>query len=787
MNKRFFSIMRVTALSTLLLAALTPHVSADTVVVNPTPPTTTLPTKGYYNVIDPELPGKLLNALNHRTPATTDGTLRDSAPVIVAAHRGVVDADHPENTIESAVNTMNAGIEAMELDVYETADHVPYLMHDKTLKRMLGPGYPQYADIHRWEKDLAQGKASQGDKPPAWSTIANVPICTNGADGYGMTDDHPTCKSANIYPATLEQTLQKLYSYSYQGFVFLDLRETGNVVDVAAQLAHDNADASNNDYGAWVANHVVLKFQTVLFNGPSDYANQVKAYYQQKYAQTLDEFNLALLYVQPVYASNSTTTKDNAGTTAWAIADFASWERWFMDKDLDETLISPLIGLKAKGAVLNYNNDDLFTQTWHDGRSVGVYIPKRLCSRTLVADANYLAGTDGTWWEGGVCGPLTPAMNTNEFGDCGKYALDVSGGGCTDHRMFKEWWHDTAKFGFLITDTPVDDINYLMQFPGQRPNTTMITTNRDQLPSLRVAADGSGDYTTIAAAVNALPATGGNIQVAPGIYKEKSLISKNNVGLFGTGTDASKVKITYNDYGAKINPANGKPYGTSGSATVTVTGTDFYATNLTIENTADYEAPNFEANAQAVALLSKGDRAVYRAVMVLGGQDTLYVNNKTRAYFNNSYVEGYVDYIFGNGKAVFDNSTIKAKVHTDLHGEVTITAQSRASASEDSGFVFNNNTILFDDTYMDNVWLGRPWGAYSTTYFLNTKMGWQVKTPGWIEFVPAQYATAQIPATNKLPTSTYREYKTLYPLGAAAGRLSILISGNRPQRNPTSR
>lgn len=298
--------------------------------------------------------------------------------------------------------------------------------------------------------------------------------------------------------------------------------------------------------------------------------------------------------------------------------------------------------------------------------------------------------------------------------------------------------------------------------------TVLIPAPSDQspAPSVRVAADGSGDYTTIAAAIEALPSTGGNIEVAPGVYKEKLLIKKDKVNLIGTGSDASKVTITNNDYHSKINPATGQPYGTSGSATVTVTGSDFYATNLTIQNTADYEAPGYEANAQAVALLTKGDRAVYRAVRVLGGQDTLYVTGTKRAYFNNCYVEGYVDYIFGNGKAVFDKCTIKSKVHTDLRGQVTITAQKRASASEDSGFVFNNNTLLFDDEYMDNVWLGRPWGAYSTVYWLNTKMGPQVTTPGWIEFIPAQYAPPGVTPTNNLPTSTYREYKTVYTSGA---------------------
>ncbi|RCW49165.1 pectin methylesterase-like acyl-CoA thioesterase [Paenibacillus prosopidis] len=714
----------------------------------------------YYNVTDSTLPGKLLDALNHRTLPFSESNqdFRDVSPVIVIAHRGVVDHNHPENTKESAVNVMNYGIEAMELDVYQTSDYVPYLFHDQTLTRMLDR--PEYSDIYRWEREGSPA----GKKPLDWGTISQLNLCYNGVDGYGKTAEHPTCASSGIHPSSLYDTLHELYMNSYQGFVFLDLRGTENVRDVATLLSRYFV-ADDADFGTWIASHVVLKFATTFFDGPADYSAKVRAHYQERYGETLSEYDLSFLYVMPVYFSDRAYDKEQqTGDASWAINDFTRWKNWFDDQDKNEGLLAPEIEIKATGAVLNNGADDLFTETWQSGRSVGVYVPKKLCTRTVAADPNYLGGDSGTWWEGGVCGPLG-SMNEKECGSSGQTAVTVSGGGCTDHRFLSEFWHDTAKFGFIITDTPVDDINYLAKYPGQRPGQRDIGVRFFSPPNIQVAADGSGDYSTIAAAIAALPQSGGIIEVAPGTYKEKLLISKNNVALVGMGTDASKVKITGNDYNKKINPATGQPYGTSGSATVTVTGSDFYATNLTFENTANYEAPGYEANEQAVALLTKGDRAVYRAVMFLGGQDTLYVHNNKRAYFNNSYVEGYVDFIFGNGKAVFDNTTIKAKVHTDLRGQVTITAQKRESASEDSGFVFNNNTLLFDDQYMDNVWLGRPWGAYSTVYFLNTKMGPQVKTPGWIEFIPAEYAPPGVTPTNYLPTSTYREYKTLYPDG----------------------
>ncbi len=280
-------------------------------------------------------------------------------------------------------------------------------------------------------------------------------------------------------------------------------------------------------------------------------------------------------------------------------------------------------------------------------------------------------------------------------------------------------------------------------------------------PTLQVAKDGSKDYATIAAALNDLPSTGGTIEVYPGTYDEKLTLNKKNIILMGMGSDASQVVITHNDFNSKINPDTGQPYGTTGSATVTVKGKDFYATNLTIKNTADFEPPNYEDNAQAVALLTKGDRSVYRACRFLGGQDTLYVNNSKRAYFYNCYIEGSCDFIFGYGKAVFDGCTIKAKTHRGLTSKVPITAQARHSSDEDNGFVFNNTDILFDDIHMNNVWLGRPWKPYSTVYFLNTRIhqnGAQVADEGWIEWNSEQ-------GTNYLPTCTFREYNTLIPDG----------------------
>ncbi|HEY4091234.1 MAG TPA: pectinesterase family protein [Luteibacter sp.] len=733
---------------------------------------------GYFNLLDPQTTSSLIQILEVHKSSPLQELV--SNPVIVAAHRGVVDIDHAENTIRSAVNTMNAGIESMELDVYESSDLVPYLMHDEKFTRMLNR--PEYADIYRWQS-VSNDPAL---KTPSWSDISRMRMCT-GNDGYGLTvNSNGVCYDpANndaTFPSSLDETMVALWQDSYQGLVFLDVRQLGNIRDVAAMLA--NIMIIDDDYGKWVASHVVMKFQTWMFDGPHDFYQATANFYDQAYGGSLTESQLAQLLIMPVYTSNKVADNDGGGASPWALNDWNSWVNWNNQKN---NVLSPEVSLKTLKGSMNHGSDDLFTLLRNNGLTIGIYVPEQLCT---VASPNTspsnLAGNAGTYWEGGICGPLSPPMNANECGDSGTTSYTSAGKGCADHRPFREFWHDSVHFGFVITDQPKETIEYLMQFPGDRPGNDVPCSSSEPCvilgsqPTLVVAADGSGAYKTITAALAAVTSAGAIIQIRPGTYHEKLTITQPNVALIGVGKDASQVTITNDDYAAKTDAA-GKALGTGGSYTVKVSGNDFYAANLTIQNNADYEAPNFQANNQAVALYNIGERAVFRAVRVLGGQDTLYLGSGKRAYFSNCYVEGYVDYIFGNGKAVFDSCYIKTRVHGDLTQEATITAQNRASTVEDSGFVFNNSQLLFDSPYMTNVWLGRPWGAYATTYFLNTKMGSQVVTKGWIEFIPTPVSQG---GTNNLPTSTYREYGSFYP--DAGGTWTAFDISQRESTSPRS-
>lgn len=270
---------------------------------------------------------------------------------------------------------------------------------------------------------------------------------------------------------------------------------------------------------------------------------------------------------------------------------------------------------------------------------------------------------------------------------------------------------------------------------------------------LTVAQDGSGDFQTVQEAVDAAPSTGAAIHIRPGIYREKLVVNKAHIQFRGPGTDASKVVLSYDD-------SSGTAGGTTRSASVTVSGDDFYAENLTVENTFSRMRVLTQEGSQAVALKISGDRSVLRNVRFLGYQDTLYANGKpARQYFADCYIEGNVDFIFGDARAFFEN----CEIHSKAHAVVMITAQSKLHAEEQSGYVFDH-CRLTSEPGAKAVFLGRPWRAFASVVFLNTEMGPWIAAEGWHEW--------EHDGKPSLPTVFYAEYKSTGP-GANPARRQL--------------
>ena len=236
-----------------------------------------------------------------------------------------------------------------------------------------------------------------------------------------------------------------------------------------------------------------------------------------------------------------------------------------------------------------------------------------------------------------------------------------------------------------------------------------------------VAQDGSGDFTTVQAAINAVPdyrkAGPTRIYIKKGIYKEKIVIaeSKQNVQLIGE----DGAVLTYDDYAQKPN-IFGEGKGTSGSGSVYIFGPDFFAENITFENTSGPVG-------QAVACHVAGDRAVFRRCRFLGFQDTLYTfGENTREYYEDCYIEGTIDFIFGKATAVFNRCELRSK---RTGGFLTAPATPQGS---NYGYVFYDCKLTADEgVEAGSVWLSRPWRPYGKTVFIRCEMGQHIRPEGW--------------------------------------------------------
>ncbi|MDQ0714417.1 pectate lyase [Streptomyces luteogriseus] len=235
--------------------------------------------------------------------------------------------------------------------------------------------------------------------------------------------------------------------------------------------------------------------------------------------------------------------------------------------------------------------------------------------------------------------------------------------------------------------------------------------------TLTVAQDGSGQYRTVQAAVNAVPANNPSrvvIAVKPGTYRELVKVPSNkpHVTIQGTGGSRKDTTIVYNNASGTPKPGGGT-YGTGGSATVAVEADDFQARNLTILNDFNEGANQNIKDQQAVALRTAADKVFLDGIIVSGDQDTLLLDTASkdrlgRVYVGNSYVIGNVDFIFGRATAVVDKSVITLKKRWNGTSAGYIAAPS--TAANRKGFLIANSTVN-GDVSAGSFYLGRPWHA----------------------------------------------------------------------------
>lgn len=234
---------------------------------------------------------------------------------------------------------------------------------------------------------------------------------------------------------------------------------------------------------------------------------------------------------------------------------------------------------------------------------------------------------------------------------------------------------------------------------------------------LFVAQDGSAEFTSIQEAIDnakCFPDVRITIFIKKGVYQEKVKVHAWNNRITLKGESAENTIIRWDDYFDKIDRNRNSTFHTP---TLLVQGDDFRAENLTIENFAGEVG-------QALAVSVEADRCEFHQCRMLGNQDTLYAAGaNARQYYNDCYIEGTTDFIFGGATALFENCTIHSKSNSYI---------SAASTPEgrEFGFVFLHCQLTAAPG-VNSVYLGRPWRKFAKTVFVECEMGQHIVPEGW--------------------------------------------------------
>ena len=330
---------------------------------------------------------------------------------------------------------------------------------------------------------------------------------------------------------------------------------------------------------------------------------------------------------------------------------------------------------------------------------------------------------------------------------------------------------DEASRQYFMISTGKDDNTHTVASGARKVTEIICEKIKGQLPELAghlrrydivVSPDGHGDFATVQQAIDAVPDYSHEhittIYIRKGVYKENVHIPHSKFRMHISGENACGTIITF-DKAAKHNwPLTGYPIGTSGSATIYIHSSYVTFENLTFENTAG----EGKEIGQAVAVFTDGDFLFFKNCRFIGNQDTLYTYGRygkdggiKRNYFLDCYIEGTTDFIFGPSIAYFENCTIHSKKNSYVTAASTLKGQKY-------GYVFKNCRLTAAEG-ITKCYLGRPWGAYAKTVFIDCELGSHILPEGWHDWEkPGK------PDTKK--NSYYAEWGSYGP-GAAGPRV----------------
>lgn len=278
----------------------------------------------------------------------------------------------------------------------------------------------------------------------------------------------------------------------------------------------------------------------------------------------------------------------------------------------------------------------------------------------------------------------------------------------------------------------------------------------EERQTLVVAADGSGDYTTLsaaAAACAARPDRPVRFYLRRGIYAERPFLELADYRIEGEGP--AHTVLTAGIGGRFPWPGEAKT-GTFRSQTLFLGGGCAVVRGLTVQNTAGDGADA----GQALAVYADAARVCMEDVALYGNQDTLFTaplplrerepngfrgprqdapRLDTRQYYKNCTIAGNVDFIFGGANAVFDGCRILPVPH---HKQVSYITAACTPAGK-PGYLFAGCTVA-GGCPAGSVYLGRPWRADAGVYWLDCTLSDEICPAGWDNWSdPANERTAR--------------------------------------------
>lgn len=233
------------------------------------------------------------------------------------------------------------------------------------------------------------------------------------------------------------------------------------------------------------------------------------------------------------------------------------------------------------------------------------------------------------------------------------------------------------------------------------------------------------------------------IHLAPGIYRQKTMIRTPGLTLIGAG--AEDTRIIYNDYARKRHPVGGE-FNTFRTYTLAVCADGVTIRDLSVIN----DALRPETKGQEVALSVVGDGFLMENCRLTSTQDTLFTGPlpddligryegflldplrrgcPMRQRFVNCLIEGTVDFIFGCADASFENCELRSLRDARNCGYVAAPAH---EPRQNEGYRFLNCRFTCEaGVTPGSIYLARPWRDFGLCRFENCSYAEHIAPEGF--------------------------------------------------------